>query len=81
MKSSSIVMPSYHLYSIVYELEYSCLVIVMIYELAYSLCVMFLTCLTLCLNIHMICMSRSRGMLRWRFVIPLGCPYPLPINP
>ena len=33
----------------------------MIYELAYSLCVMILTCSTLCLIIHMICMSRSRA--------------------
>jgi hypothetical protein len=33
----------------------------MIYELVYSLCVMILTCLTLCLIIHMICMSRSRA--------------------
>ena len=61
MKSSSIVMLSYHLYSSAYELEYSCLVIIMIYELAYSLCVMILTCSTLCLIIHMICMSRSRA--------------------
>jgi len=61
MKSSSIVMLSYHLYSSAYELEYSCLVIIMIYELAYSLCVMILTCSTLCLIIHMTCMGRSRA--------------------
>ena len=60
MKSSSIVMLSYHLYSSAYELEYSFHVIIMIYELAYSLCVMILTCLTLCLIFHMYCMSRSR---------------------
>ena len=41
---SSKVMLSYHKYSSAYELEYSCLVIIMIYELAYSLCVMILTC-------------------------------------
>ena len=35
---SSIVMLSYHLYSCATELEYSCLVVIMIYELAYSLC-------------------------------------------
>ena len=52
IKSSSIVMPSYLQYSSAYELEYSCLVIIMIYELAYSLCVMILTCSTLCLTIH-----------------------------
>ena len=61
MKSSSVVMLSYHLYSSAYELEYSCLVIIMIYELAYSLCVMILTCSTLCLIIHMTCMGRSRA--------------------
>ena len=60
MKSSSIVMLSYHLYSSAYELEYSFHVIIMIYELVYSLCVMILTCPTLCLIIHMNCMSRSR---------------------
>ena len=61
MKSSSRVLLPYHLYSSVYELEYSCLIIIMIYELAYSLCIMILTCSTLCLIIHMICMSRSRA--------------------
>ena len=58
---SSIVMLSYHLYSCAIELEYCCLVIIMIYELAYSLCVMILTCSTSCLIIHMICKSRSRA--------------------
>ena len=61
MKSSSKVLLSYHLYSCAIELEYSCLVIMMIYELAYSLCVMTLTCSTSCLIIHMVCMSRSRA--------------------
>ena len=61
MKSSSKVLLSYHLYSSAYELEYNCLVIIMIYELAYSLCVMILTCSTLCLIIHMTCMGRSRA--------------------
>ena len=59
IKSSSIVMPSYLQYSSAYELEYSCLVIIMIYELAYNLCVMILTCSTLCIIIHMTCMGRS----------------------
>ena len=71
MKSSSIFKLSYHLYSSAYELEYSFHVIIMIYELeysfhviimiselAYSLCVMILTCLTLCLIIHMNCMKK-----------------------
>ena len=79
MKSSSIFMLSYHLYSSAYELEYSCLVIIMIYELAYSLCVMILTCSTSCLIIHMVCMSRSRSrvevMVRrsFRFAHILAC--------
>ena len=60
MKSSSIVMLSYHLYSSAYELEYSFHVMIMICELAYSLCVMNLTCSTLCLIIYMNCMSRTR---------------------
>ena len=61
MKSSSKVLLSYHLYSSAYELEYSWLDIIMIYELAYSLFVMILTCSTSCLIIHMICISRSRA--------------------
>ena len=74
IKSSSIVMLSYLQYSNAYELEYSCLVIIMIYELAYSLCILILTCSTLCLTIHMICMSRTRARLRWQFVVPSGLP-------
>ena len=79
MKSSSIVMLSYHLYSSAYELEYSCLVIIMIYELAYSLCVMILTCSTSCLISHMVSMSRSRARVEvmvhrsFRFAHILGC--------
>jgi hypothetical protein len=61
MKISSKVILLYYEYSSAYELEYSCLVKIMIHELAYSLCVMILTCSTLCLIIHMICMSRSRA--------------------
>ena len=71
---SSIVILSYLQYSSAYELEYSRLVIIMIYELAYSLCVMMLTYSTLCLTIHMTCMSRSRAKLRWRFIVPSGVP-------
>ena len=54
IKSSSIVMASYLQYNSAYELEYSCLVIIMIYELAYSLCVMVLTSSFLRLIIHKI---------------------------
>jgi hypothetical protein len=75
MKSSSIFKLSSYSYSNAYELEYSCThVIIMIYELAYSSGVMILTCLTLCLNIHMTSMSRSRVRLGWWFVVPSGLP-------
>jgi hypothetical protein len=78
MKSSSILKISFYSYSNAYELEYSCThVIIMIYELAYSSGVMILTCLPLCLNIHMTSMSRSRVRLGWRFVVPLGLPISL----
>jgi hypothetical protein len=75
MKSSSKFMLSYHSCSSAYELEYSCPnVIITIYELAYSFCVMILACSTLSLTIHMTCMSRSRTGLGWWFVVPLGLP-------
>ena len=54
MKSSSIVMLSYHLYSSAYELDYSFHVIIMIYELAYSLCVIILSCSTSCFHVIII---------------------------
>jgi hypothetical protein len=75
MKISSLVMLSYLLYSNAYELEYSCQhVIIMTYELAYSLWIMIVTCSTLCLTFHTICMMRIRAKLRWRFVVPSGKP-------
>ena len=76
---SSTIMLSYHLYSCSIELEYSCIVIIMIYELAYSLCVMILTCSSLCLIIHMICMNRGRARVEvtvhrsFRFSHILAC--------
>ena len=79
MKISSKVMLSYHLYSYAIKLEYSCVVIIVIYELAYSLCVMILTCSTSCLISHMVCMSRSRARVRvtvcrsFRFAHILTC--------
>ena len=72
--SSSIVMLSYLQYSNAYELDYSSCVIIMISELIYSLCVMILTCRTLCLIIYITYMSRIRAKLRWRFIVPLGVP-------
>ena len=72
--SSSIVMLSILQYSNAYELDYSFHVKIMIYELAYSLYAMILTCITLCLIIHMTYMSRIRAKLRWQFIVPSGVP-------
>jgi hypothetical protein len=75
MKTSSIFKFSYLSYSNAHELEYSCIhVIIMIYELAYSFCVMIWTCLTLCLTFHTIYMMKIRAKLRWWFVMPSGVP-------
>ena len=74
IKSSSIVMLSYLQYSKAYEPDYSSHVIIMIYELAYSLCVMILTCRTSCLIIHITYMSRIRAKLRWWFIVPSSVP-------
>jgi hypothetical protein len=61
MKSSSKFMLSYSSYSSEYELEYSFAhVIIMIYEQAYSLYVMILTCSSSFFNVHITCISRSR---------------------
>ena len=61
MKSSSIALFSYYNYSCALELDYSFHIIILTYQLAYSLYVMILTCSTLCLTIHMAYMSRSRA--------------------
>jgi hypothetical protein len=62
-------------YSNAYELEYSLdHVIIMIYELAYSLYAMILTCSSLFFNINIIYMSRIRAKLRWWFILPSGVP-------
>jgi hypothetical protein len=55
------VMLSYYKYSCAIELEHSSHIIILTYELVYSLCIMILTCATLCLTIHMTYMSRSRA--------------------
>ena len=58
---SSMIKLSIYLYSNAYELEYSLVhVRIIIYELAYSLCVMFLTCSSLFFIIHPIRMNRGR---------------------
>ena len=73
-QNSSKVLLSFYQYSCAIELEYSFHVIILTYELAYSFYAMSLTCRTLCLNIHITFMIRSRAKLRWRFVVPSGLP-------
>ena len=67
-------MLSYYNYSHTYELEYSCCVMILIYELVYSLYVMKVADMTLCLNTHITYIIRIRAKLRWRFIVPLGVP-------
>ena len=67
---SSKVMSSLYYYSHTYELEYSYCVMILIYELVQSLCVMRVAHLTLCLNNHITYTIRIRAKLRWRFIVP-----------
>ena len=66
-------MLSYDIYSYTYELEYSC-VIILIYELVYNLCIMRVTYMTLCLTTHITYIIGISAKLRWRFIVPLGVP-------
>jgi len=70
---SSKVMSSLY-YSHTYELEYSYCVMIMIYELIHSLCVMRVAHLTLCLNNHITYIIVIRAKLRWRFIVSSGVP-------
>ena len=72
--SSSKVMPSLYNYSHTYELEYSYCVIILIYELVYSLYVMKVAYLTLCLTTHITYIIRIRAKLRWQFIMLSGVP-------
>ena len=70
-------MLSYYIYSHTYELEYSCYscyVILLIYELVYSLCVMRIAYTTLSLTTHITYIIRIRAKLRWQFIVPSGVP-------
>jgi hypothetical protein len=69
---SSKVMSSLYYYSHTYELEYSYCVMILIYELVQSLCVMRIAHLTLCLNNHITCIIGIRAKLKWRFIVPSG---------
>ena len=74
-------MLSSYIYSHTYELEYSCYVIILIYELVDSLCVMRVAHLTLCLNTHITYIIGIRAKLRWQFIVLSGVPSPLPVDP
>ena len=67
-------MLSYDIYSHTYELEYSYCVIMLIYELVYSLYVMKVAHLTLCLNTHITYIIGIRAKLRWQFIVLSGVP-------
>ena len=71
---SSKVMSSLYYYSHTYELEYSYCVMILIYELVQSLCVMRIAHLTLCLNNHITYIIGIRAKLRWRFIMLSGVP-------
>ena len=70
--SSSKVMFSFYTYSHTYELEYSYCVIILIYELVHSLCVMRIAHLTLYLNNHITYIIRIIAKLRLRFIMSSG---------
>ena len=72
--SSSKVMLSYDIYSHTYKQEYSCCVIILIYELVYSLCIMRIACMTLCLTTHITYIIEIRAKLRWRFIVLSNVP-------
>ena len=72
--SSSKVMLSFYIYSHTYKLEYSYHVIILIYELVYSLYIMKVAYMTLCLKTHITYINGIRAKLRWRFIVPLGVP-------
>jgi hypothetical protein len=70
--SSSKVLSSSYNYSHTYELEYSLCVIILTDELEYSLYVMRLAYMTLCLTIYITYIIGIRAKLRWQFIVPLG---------
>ena len=72
MGSSKVISSLY--YSHTYELEYSYCVMILIYELVYSLYVMKVAYMTLCLTTHITYIIEIRAKLRWRFIMPSGVP-------
>ena len=78
MSSSKVIFLSYN-YSHTYELEYSYSVMNLIYELVYSLYVMRVAHLTLCLTTHIAYIIGIRAKLMWRFIMLTGVPKSLSI--
>ena len=72
--SSFKVLLSLYNYSHAYELEYSYCVVILIYELAYSLYVMRVAYLTLCLTTHITYIIGIRAKSRWRFIVLSSVP-------
>jgi hypothetical protein len=69
-----IAMSSSYEYSLCYELEYSHVDIIMIYELEYSPYVMFISYLAQCFIVHTMFMNRFKLMLRWLLIMLSGTP-------
>jgi hypothetical protein len=69
-----IAMSSSYEYSLCYELEYSHVDIIVIYELEYNPYVMFISYLAQCFIVHTMFMNRFRIMLRWWFILLSGMP-------
>ena len=67
-------MLSSYIYSHTYELEYSYCVMILIYELVYSLYVMGVAHMTLCLTTHITYIIGIRAKLRWWFIVLSGVP-------
>jgi hypothetical protein len=67
-------MLSYYICSHTHELEYSYCVMILIYELVYSLYAMRVAHLTLCLTNHITYIIRIRAKLRWWCIVSLGVP-------
>ena len=63
MSSSQVMLSSYN-YSHTYELEYSCCVMILIYELVYSLYAIRVAYVTLCLTTHITYIIGIRAKLR-----------------
>ena len=67
-------MASSYNYSHAYELEYSYYVMILIYELVYSLYVRRVAYITLCLTTHITYTVGFRAKLRWWFIVLSGVP-------